>query len=515
MTVDATPYDQIRYPGQAYRQAHPDRLAALATLLGLQPAPTDRCRVLELGCGTGSNLIPMAWSLPESQFVGIDLAARPIAEGQAAIETIGLTNIRLAAMDLMDFAESMGPFDYIIAHGLYSWVPATVRQRIMALCRSHLAEHGVAFISYNAYPGCHLRDMVREMLLYHVHNAPDPQTRIRQGQALLQFLAQGQDEPDEYGGLLAKELQRVMHYATGHFYHDDLAEINQPFYFHQFIEQAEAAGLQFLSEAEYFMIRTDSFPEPTARVLDSLGANILIQQQYLDFLRCRRFRQTLLCRKERTVNHQVEARRMADFAFSSPGRTETAELDFSPDREIEFQGEQGSRLRTTDPLAKAALACLEARWPQAVPFPELLNQALDRLGRQPTATDVDDLGAILQQCFGSGVVELHLRPPQLVLEPGPRPLASPCARLQAAAGDLITTLRHRTVCLADIPARQLLELLDGTRTVAELVVDLGRKIREQAAAPAEPSGPNPESEVDEQQVRIMLADFARLGLLIR
>lgn len=500
-SFEPTPYDEIPYPGHSYRQTHPDRLAALAALLGMEPAPADRCRLLELGCGTGSNLIPLAGSLPASEFLGIDLAVRPIAQGQAIIDRLGLANIRLAAMNLMDFPRSAGRFDYIIAHGLFSWVPPAVQDRILSICRDHLADHGVAFISYNTYPGGHLRTMVREMLLYHVHNAPDARTKIRQGQALLQFLAEGQSEPDEYGALLDKELKRVMHYAPGHFYHDDLAAINEPLYFHQFIERAHSAGLQFLSEAEYFMIRTDQFPEPTARKLDALAGNILVQQQYLDFLRCRRFRQTLLCRRELTIDHQVNGDRMAGFLFSSPCRVEGHPPDPADLNEVEFLGENNARLRTSEPLAKAALNCLGACWPQAMAFTDLLGQALTCLGRGQTADDSGHLGAILQSCFGTGLVELHHRRPVLVTEPGPRPLASPVARLQADEGEMITTLRHRTVHLADLPARRLLQLLDGTRTLDALTASLNQNRH----------GDDPP--VDAEQVRGMLVDFGRLGLL--
>jgi len=499
---ETTPYDTIPYPGHAYRQTHPDRLAALASLLGMDPAPADRCRVLEFGCGTGSNLIPLAATLPESEFLGIDLAMRPIEQGHSLIQQLGLTNIKLSALDLMEFPASMGKFDYIIAHGLYSWVPRPVQDRIMELCRSHLTDQGVAFVSYNTYPGGHLRNMVREMLLFHVHNAPDPQTKIRQGHALLQFLVEGQSEESGYGQLLQKELQRVMHYPVGHFYHDDLAEINESLYFHQFIDRAQNAGLQFLSEAEYFMVRTDQFPEPTARLLDSLSENILLQQQYLDFLRCRRFRQTLLCHGERSVCHQIDGQRMTGFAFSSPCRMTEDTGESSIGEEGVFLGEQNASLVTTSPLAKAALSLLGRAWPQAVHFNDLLNQVLHCLGRQENSGDKAELSRLLQKGFGSGMVELHQKIPQLVLKPGPRPLASPLARMQAADGETITTLRHRTIRLADLPARRLLQLLDGTRPLEELTTSLNRAS----------VGDQPLFEV--QQVHAMLAELGRLGLLL-
>src|SRR5215207_3165377 len=77
-----TPYDQVIYPGNPVPQSHPDRLATLATLYGMRPAPVPHCRVLELGCGIGGNLTALACQWPDSAFVGIDLSARSIEIGQ-------------------------------------------------------------------------------------------------------------------------------------------------------------------------------------------------------------------------------------------------------------------------------------------------------------------------------------------------------------------------------------------------------------------------------------------------
>ena len=161
-------YDEVLYPAAVFPQTHPNRLATIAFLRGMQPAPIDRCRVLELGCGIGSNLIGMAFQLPASDFIGLDLAKRPIASGQALVKELGLQNIKFHSMDVSEASsEQFGRFDFIIAHGLYSWVPQPVRERILAICREMLNPQGVAYISYNAYPGNHLRDFVRGMMRFH------------------------------------------------------------------------------------------------------------------------------------------------------------------------------------------------------------------------------------------------------------------------------------------------------------------------------------------------------------
>src|SRR6185295_13416486 len=157
--MNLTSYDEVEYPSYAYAQTHPDRLATLATLFGMNPVPINDCRVLELGCGAGGNILPMACSLPGSTFVGIELAGAAVARGNEAIKTLGLKNVSLHQQDVMLIKDELGPFDYIIAHGLYSWVPEAVREHVLSICRSLLTPQGVAYISYNAYPGSRLREI--------------------------------------------------------------------------------------------------------------------------------------------------------------------------------------------------------------------------------------------------------------------------------------------------------------------------------------------------------------------
>src|SRR5262245_3053502 len=103
-------------------------MATIATLFGMTPPTVPRARVLEIGCGLGANLIPMADGLPEGTFLGIDLSERQVAEGRATIEAVGLTNVELRPMDIRDAGAELGTFDYIIAHGVFSWVSADLQR---------------------------------------------------------------------------------------------------------------------------------------------------------------------------------------------------------------------------------------------------------------------------------------------------------------------------------------------------------------------------------------------------
>jgi len=221
-----TAYQKVLYPAGIFPQTHPDRLATIGTLRGMRPVSINCCRVLELACGAGNNLIAMASNLSGSEFVGVDLAKNAIASGQALVAGLGLENIRLHHLDVRHVTrERFDRFDYIIAHGLYSWVPRSVREYILAGCREMLNKQGIAYISYNAQPGNHLRDLSRGIMRYHVAHFKDPKEKIRQARGILKFLAESRVKANPYITALKAEFERVVKYTDEVFFHDDLSEI--------------------------------------------------------------------------------------------------------------------------------------------------------------------------------------------------------------------------------------------------------------------------------------------------
>ncbi len=178
-------YDDVLYPSLTHLQTHPDRLATLAALFEMQPAPVPTSRILELATGQGGNLIPLAVSYPNSHCFGVDLSQRQIESGQAVIDSLGLKNINLRTQSILDFPADAGKFDYINAHGVYSWVPEPVRDKILQICRDHPAPHGVAIVSDNTFPGWHQRRIIRDMMLFHTKRFTEPAKRIEQAKTFL------------------------------------------------------------------------------------------------------------------------------------------------------------------------------------------------------------------------------------------------------------------------------------------------------------------------------------------
>jgi SAM-dependent methyltransferase len=435
-------YDEIAYPGFPFPESHPDRLSVIGRLLGMDPAPAPRCRVLELGCGDGANLIPMALALPESDFFGIDLAGQPIARGQALIRELGLRNIRLARMDVRDFGPDYGGFDYVIAYGLYSWVPEDVRRKILAIAGEQLRPQGIAYINYNACPGCHPRMILREMMLAHARTAAGPDERVRMAREFLASLADSVALAAEYGALIKAEASRLLERTDAALYHDELGEFYHPLYFRDFIREAAAHGLQYLAEATLSDTHIDSegVPDRTER------------EQLLDYRKGRAFRQTLLCRSELEIDHCLRAAQISRLYAACPASA-TAAGD-----QTEFRTPR-SGLRTAHPAAVAVLNALIEAWPRAVSVPDLP-------GEPP------QVEAILMSAFAGDLVRLYAAPPALAAEPGERPMASPLVRIQARNGDMVTTLLHTSVELRDEIGRRVLVALDGTRDRAALIDEL-------------------------------------------
>ena len=445
-----TAYDEVPYTGRPYPDSHPERLATMATLHGMKPAPAARCRMLEVACGDGANLVPIAAALPEARFLGFDLAAQPIEAGRKLAERAGVANVCLEVRDLAAFPPDAGTFDYIVAHGLYSWIPAGARDQLLALVARHLAPNGVAFVSYNVYPGCYIRRMVWEMLRFHTEPLETPGRRIAEAQALARLLAEARAPGDAYGTLLKTELERFSSRDASILFHDDLAPVNDPCWFHEFVAHADRHGLQFLCEAELVATSYFGLSDAARKVLDQLDP--LAREQYLDFAKCRRFRQSLLCRAGIEVDRNAGADKIEGFRFLSRAQALAGEPSHEPPKD-----ELG--------VARAILEAVDAASPNPV--------SVDDLARKLPEVE---RGRLRQLCFAAaqaGALQLHLEAPRIGTTLEGRPEATAVARAQAAEGRAVTTLRHAMVKLDDDLAKRMVPLLDGTRDAGALARDLG------------------------------------------
>jgi SAM-dependent methyltransferase len=518
-------YDQTPYPRHAYGFTHPDRLATLATLHGLETPPIETARILEVGCARGANLVPMAYTLPNAELIGIDLSERQIAEARQFAAGLGFKNVRFEQLDLATLDDRFGRFDYIVAHGVYSWVPPAVGQALLELCGRLLTDNGVALVSYNAYPGCHLRQMVRAMGQFHTRGFDDPAQRVGQMHALMQLLVQfAPDDGTAYKRILRNEADRLAKLSDAFVLHDVLEEANYPVYFHEFVERAGACGLQYICEAlPIDRRRAGITPEVHAKLARQFDAIEL--EQHLDFLDGTAFRRTLLCRNGRMLVRDALARDpralpLDAILLASPAQPLSAAPEFDGSRPEEFVARKNrmtASLRCDRPIEKTALAVLGEIYPRAIPLEELLTAAATRLGRATTAEDRTELRALIAGGFPIGVVELHRWQPPAVNRINEYPEASPVARYELSNGWAATTLWHDRFVIDDSLARQLVINLDGHTDRATLIERVTAAIAAQESSAA---GPNPHWPAASQQdqiaarLEVALKDLVWSGILV-
>ena len=480
-------YDRIPYPAAPRPLSHPDRLATLAYLHGLDPQPIERCRVLELACADGGNILAMAANYPNSSFLGVDVSPVQIAQGRERIARLGLKNIELMDISLLDLEEKDGPFDYIIAHGVFSWVRPEVQDKILHICRHCLAPNGVSYISYNVYPGWYSHRMMRDLMAYRTRNTEDPGQRVEQSAELIRFMsaAAGQSKDASHARFIRTfrtELESV-HSWKSYLFHEYLEEVNAPMYFHQFMDQAHRAGLQYLSDADPVPHEPSSLPDEAIEVLQRWCESRVEVEQYVDFIRNCPFRQSLLCRSDTPMSETIDVHRVRDlYASSAVTPVDTDKEDNRTDA-LRFRvPSTGDTFTAGSPATAQLLLRLGDAWPRTLSFKA--QGECSASGASPLVAAPDDsalsdeaLADMLLSLFLSGIISLHRSPVRCAAKPSDHPCTSPLARLQCAEGLAVTNQRHHPVDMDDDTARFLLPLLDGTRNRAALTDCLEGAVR--------------------------------------
>lgn len=436
-----TIYDEIPYSSYPHSPSHPDQISTVAFLHGLEPPSPVRFRMLELGCGTGENLIGIAYGLPGATLIGIDLAPTAITRARSTAQALGLQNVDFQVGDLCNLPrDSLGEFDYVVAHGLYSWVDHETREALLAVCEAHLAPDGLAYVSFNTHPGGHFRRALRELALWHAGDAGEPEDVAARARELFGKLSELRSDADAWGALLASELPSLAKASTDFLVHDILSDHWQPVWFTDFADAAARHGLQYVGEASFHRVSGPWEPHVEEGLRELSGGDRASYEQIVDFMVWRRFRDSILCRAGRTAADTID-------------RTRVGQLRFRP------AGPLGGFGSEPGPL----LTALAALTPPPVPFERL---------RKDMEVGAADLAEALFDATRRGRVTMHLDPPRVGAAHADRLRVSALARLQAADQRYCTTLLGGVVELEGSVIRALLALADGSRDRDQLRVDL-------------------------------------------
>lgn len=443
MSPAPTSYDQIAYPSLIFWQSHPEVLAVIARLHGIDAPPVETARILHVGGGDGLDAIGMAMTFPNAEVVNFDIAEEALARGRKWSDAAGIANVRHELIDILEAADTLkGPFDYILAHGIYAWVPPVVRAAVMPTIARLLSPNGVAFVSYDALPGGYTRTALHEMLLHHIRHIEIPAERLAAARAFLRDFAVPNDNDQPITVAMKKDAEAALRQVEGSFYHDILNDFYAPHTLKSVVEDAMRNGLHYLGESrgrgwEKGFLNPQHAGISEAALLDRLQAQ--------DYASGRYFRSSLFVRAEtpfsRIVDHEA-ARTMWAWTHATTADGQIFKTD-------------KIALRITDPQRAAMMQKLIASGAQMLPVSEV-------------ATSPEMLGVLCHYAL-EGLVELRSQPPAFVIRPGELPTASPLARIQAAeGGSRLVSLRHDWATLDHPGLARLVPLLDGTRDHAAL-----------------------------------------------
>ena len=440
----------------------------------------------------------MAESLPESEFIGIDSSAHQIEKGNATLEQLDVNNLELRHLDIADIDESFGKFDYIICHGVYSWVPKKIQDAILDLCRSRLNENGVAYVSYNTYPGWHLRGAIRDMMCYHARNFESPQEQINQARELLKFLAaSAKTRFEAYPKMLQQEAESLSKRSDSYIYHEFLAAVNEPIYFHEFVDRVHSAGMKYVADADVRTMLSRAFDEEAAGLLRNVP--LLRREQYMDFLRSRMFRASLLCQSEAGPRVAGSASCLLPLHVTL---TSLMPAKKEGDGRATWKHPHGT-ITTKSPMTEV-LQLLTERWPGWVSVQEIVDG--------PVKDATYDQDRFLQDLMNSmleGVIQIGEQPVPIATTISDRPRCGQYARLQAELSETVTNRRH-----VDVRCERLTRLViahaDGESTADDLA-----KVIEDAAASGKFSVTDRDASVNDPSaidwVPVVRQELARLA----
>jgi predicted O-methyltransferase YrrM len=482
-------YRAFPYESRPCPTSTPARIATIARLMGIDAPEPATARVLEIACSNGGNLVPMAAAAPQGRFVGIDLAAEAVDIARAMARAVGADNIALLDGDLRDLPADVGTFDYIVAHGFYSWVPAEVRAVMFETIRARLAPDGIAFVSHNVLPGCALRGIPWSAIRPQVMGIEDPMARLAEARSVAARIAQTMSRLPGMAMAVAEEFRELSERQDIVLMHDDFAPINHPVYLRDLVAEAAGHELTWLADADPY--RHVAFAYDEAMNAWLAGLDRLTQEHVVDHLRLRRFRESLFVHRGRPAGGPISSERLAPMHIAA--------TNWAAERHGSMPAPPRAGDRSPAAVQRRLLDRIVDLHPASAPVADVVRGIVEDAAPGSALADPSQARRLLLSACTTGVLIPLAWPVAIPRVAGDRPRAFAPARWQAERYESVVNLRHDGVAFADPVQRRLLPLLDGTRKRDELVA---------ALAAIAPDARNPAILLDDY-----LSHFAKIGLI--
>lgn len=483
ISSDNNSYDQVPYESFPYALTHPLHLKTIGSLFGMTPVDPSKAKVLELGCAAGGNIIPLALKYPKAHFVGVDLSEVQIKEGQKHIKALGIKNLDLKCVSIADIDKSYGTFDYIICHGVLSWVPENVSSAIFDICSSSLSPNGMAYISYNTLPGWNMVRSIRDMMLYHSNMFSDKGHKVQQARLLLDFVKDSLAETKTpYAEFLKSEATLLAQQPDAYILHEHLEENNRQFYFHEFMEEASKRSLQYVGDTNLASMFMGNLP---AKVVEKLQAvtDIVRSEQYMDFINNRRFRGTILCHNKVSLNRSLQMESIKNFFMHMriiPAKP-ISEIDLNDSTNVVdfyLNGNKDTPISTSSPGMKAVLYAFAENFNHPLDVDELAKIATAKLKNANKENIILEIINNAMRLVLSGYINISSDKPQHINKIESKPKASELVRYQAEHTNAmwVTTELHDRVVIG-VLEKYALRYMDGKHTKESIIDKLVEHVK--------------------------------------
>lgn len=454
-------YDLLQYKSFPFAHATAANMFTLAKFLGYNAPNFKTARVLEVGCASGGNLTPQAYDYPDATFCGIDYSKIQIEDGREILAKLKLNNIELLHQSIREFETSDVEFDYIICHGVFSWVDEATQHDLLKLCQKKLSENGIVYISYNTKPGWNAVQTVRDMMLYHSKKENTAKSRIKVSRSFLSKIEKlNRGKQNAYSQILKEELAKVSKSEDDYFYHEYLEKDNTAFYFKDLVEKVGSFGLEYLTDSELKNSYMGSYSKEVQEVLKGITDKVELEQS-LDFVRNRRFRSSLFVNVKQDLN---ESNKFDNFYF-----TTKLKMKESNKRIIFTLGH--IKIQNASKITNVALKLLVRRYQKPLLYEEWVRMVSEKLNMEKVFVSEHMIKEMdLERLIYLSVLGLHSDDKQSTLIIHDKPKAYELARQMAKISKRVTNAYHQLVELKE-KDRQFFIYLDGEKKQAELISD--------------------------------------------